>query len=471
MAQAPTETPIAAGRLTAEELTAKIAELATELQVPGVAAGIYLEGEDIIAVHGVTSIENPLSVTEDTLFQFGSTGKTFTATAIMRLVEQGKIDLNEKVRTYLPELKTKDESTAANITVLQLLNHTAGWQGDFFEDTGKGDDAIAKYVEKIADLEQVTPLGTQASYNNAALVVAGRVIEKVTGQTYEQAVKELVLDPIGLESVSADLGQIMCKRFVVGHVNREEKEVKPVKTWGLARSITPAGGWSSDVRDQLAWARFHLGDGSGKDGQQVLRRETLDLMKQPTFSLGGSAIGDWVGISWLIKDIDGVRLVGHGGTTTGQLSAFQTVPERDFAVVVLTNSTNGGQLHGKVVEWALERVLGVKRPVDEPLTLTEDQLLEYTGDYKSIHAIAHVTVVDGKLSVKSEVKPELVAKWQEEHPDEKMPEQPAVVLDILADDKFVIAAGPAKGMRGYFARDENGGVFGINFGGRLATKG
>jgi CubicO group peptidase (beta-lactamase class C family) len=475
MSQAPPQEPAVQTPLTADELEAKLAELAAELQVPGVAAGIYLNGEETIAVHGVTSIENPLAVTEETLFQFGSTGKTFTATAIMRLVEQGKIDLNAPVRTYVPELKLKDEETAKNVTVLQLLNHSAGWQGDFFEDTGRGDDALAKYVEKMANLEQVTPLGTQASYNNASLSLAGRVIEKVTGKTYEEAIKELVLDPIGLESISADLGQIMTRRFVVGHVNHEDGRVTISRPWPLARSVTPAGGWSSDVRDQLKWARFHLGDGTGKDGQQVLSKGTLDFMKEPTFSLGGGALGDFVAISWLIKDIEGVRMVGHGGTTNGQLSAFQTVPERDFAVVVLTNSSNGGQLHGKVVEWALERVLGIKKPEDEVLSLTEEDLKPYTGDFKTIGATAHITIVDGKLSVKSEPDVEMLQKYRDqgvvnEEDIQEALNQPPIAIDLLADDKYVIADGRAKGMKGFFVRNDDGEVFGINFGGRLATR-
>ena len=475
MPQAPTEERVAQAPLTSEELEAKIAELAAELQVPGVAAGVYTNGEEIIALHGVTSIENPLAITDDTLFQFGSTGKTFTATAIMRLVEQGKIDLNAPVRTYIPELKLKDEETAQKVTVLQLLNHSAGWQGDYFENTGQGDDALAKYVEKLAELDQVTPLGTQASYNNASLSLAGRLIEKVTGKTYEEAVKELVLDPIGLESISADPGLIMTKRFVVGHVNHEDGRVTIARPWPMARSVTPAGGWSSDVRDQLKWARFHLGDGTGKDGVQVLSKATLDLMKEPTFSLGGGAIGDFVAISWLIKDIDGVRLVGHGGTTHGQLSAFQTAPEKDFAVVVLTNSTNGGQLHGKVVDFVLERVLGIAKPEEEPLTLTEEELKPYTGEFKNIGSTAHITIADGKLSVKVKPDPELLAKAVEkgqvtEEQIEEAKNQPPIALDLLPDDKYVIADGRAKGMKGFFVRNESGEVFGINFGGRLSTR-
>ncbi len=465
MSQAPTSTPI-----DQAELAAHLAEVATELEVPGAAVGIILEGEEQYAVHGVTSIENPLPVDEETLFQFGSTGKTFTSTAIMRLVEQGKIDLNAPVQTYVPELRLKDEDVAQRVTVLQLLNHSAGWQGDYFEDTGRGDDAVAKYVETMADLDQVYPLGTQASYNNAALVLAGRVIEKVTGKVYEDAVKELVLDPLGLEHTFADMDEIMTRRFVVGHVHHKDGTITVARPWALPRSVNPAGGWSANVRDQVAWARFHLGNGQGKDGEQVLSRASLDQMKEETFSLGGSAIGDAVGISWLIKDVDGTRLVGHGGSTNGQRAAFQMVPARDFGVVVLTNSVpNGAQLHEKMVKWALERYLGVTEPEPEPLNLTEDDLAEYTGDYRTIGAIAHLTVVDGQLQIKTEPTPEALERMRERG-DEEPEEQPPYGITLLADDKYVLADGPAKGMRGYFVRDDSGKVFGINFGGRLATR-
>jgi CubicO group peptidase (beta-lactamase class C family) len=465
MSQAMTSTPV-----DEAELAAHLAEKATELHVPGAAVGIYIDGNEHYAVFGVTSIENPLPVDEDTLFQFGSTGKTYTATAIMRLVEAGKLDLNAPVRTYVPELQLKDEEVAKRVTVLQLLNHSAGWQGDYFEDTGRGDDALARYVETMANLEQVYPLGQQASYNNAALVLAGRVIEKVTGKVYEDAIQELVLQPLGLEHTFASLDEIMTRRFVVGHVNHLDESITIARPWAMPRSVTPAGGWSASVRDQLAWARFHLGDGSGKDGESVLSKESLDFMKEETFSLGGSAIGDAVGISWLLKDVGGVRLVGHGGSTNGQRSAFQMVPERDFAVVVLTNSVPGGaQLHEAMVKWALKRYLGVEEAEPEPLNLTEDDLAEYAGDYRTISSISHVTVSDGRLQIETEPSPEALERMRERGGEE--PEkQPPYGITILADDKYVLADGPAKGMRGYFVRDDSGAVSGIHFGGRLATK-
>ncbi|HJP65492.1 MAG TPA: serine hydrolase domain-containing protein, partial [Actinomycetota bacterium] len=206
--------------MTVEEkdLQAWVDEAAERLEVPGVSVGVYSAGQEHYAFHGVTSIENPLPVDEHTLFQFGSTGKTFTATAIMRLVEQGKVSLDERVRTYIPELKLQDEDVAREVRVLNLLNHTAGWQGDLEIDTGDGDDALAKYIEeKMPEFNQDTPLGATVTYNNASLSLAGRVIEKVTGLTFEQAIKELIFEPLGLKSTYFFMNDIMTRRFVAGH--------------------------------------------------------------------------------------------------------------------------------------------------------------------------------------------------------------------------------------------------------------
>src|SRR3954449_697593 len=204
------------------ELQDKVAALAAEHDVPGVAVGILLDGEEHYAFHGVTCTENPLPVDEKTLFQFGSTGKTYTATAIMRLVEAGKVALDEPVRTYLPEFKLRDEDVAAKVTVLQLLNHTAGWEGDMMDNTGDGDDALEKYVARMERLQQVSPLGETVSYNNASLSVAGRIIEKVTGTTYEQAIRDLLLEPLGLDYTFFFPNEIMTRRFAVGHRREDD---------------------------------------------------------------------------------------------------------------------------------------------------------------------------------------------------------------------------------------------------------
>ena len=180
-------------------LDEKIEAAMARYHVPGVAVGVLLDGREYVRGYGVTNVDYPLPVDGDTLFRIGSTPKTFTGTAVMRLVEQGKLDLNAPVRRYLPELRLADESVAARVTVRQLLNHSAGWMGDDYADFGRGDDALAKYVTAMRQLPQLTALGQVLAYNNAAVDLAGRVIEVVTGSPYETALQNLVLDPLGLK--------------------------------------------------------------------------------------------------------------------------------------------------------------------------------------------------------------------------------------------------------------------------------
>src|SRR5205823_2983380 len=146
------------------------------------------------ACHGVTSVDNPLPVDQNTLYVMGSVTKTYTATALMCLVAGGRVQLDAPVRRYVPELRLAD------VTVLQLLNHTAGLSWGNIVDAGDGDDALARMVADVSDLRPIAPPGTRASYSQVGYDVAGRILEKVTGQTYERAIATLLLEPLGLRN-------------------------------------------------------------------------------------------------------------------------------------------------------------------------------------------------------------------------------------------------------------------------------
>jgi CubicO group peptidase (beta-lactamase class C family) len=463
--------PIQGGLGLSNELQEKLDELGKDLDVPGAAAAILGDGGAVYAFHGVTSVENPLAVDETTLFQFGSTGKTYTATAVLRLVEQGRVDLEAPVRTYVPELRLQDADVAERVTVLQLFNHTAGWAGDLIEDTGHGDDALARYVERMATIEQVSPLGATVSYNNASLSLAGRLIEKVTGQTYEEAMGQLVLDPLGLNDTWFFPNDVMTRRFAVGHTRHQDGRITVNRPWALPRSSHPAGGMCSPAADQLAWARFHLGDGRAPDGSRILSEELLRRMQEPTADMRGSALGDYVGISWLLRDVAGERLVGHGGTTNGQHSDFLMVPARRFAFISIANcGPNGPQLNKELSDWALEHYLGLKQEEPEALVLGDDVLALYAGRYETIASVCTITAEGGRLVAQVEMKPEMAAALQEAGDESE--HQPPVPLAMVAGegDPFVVPDGPAKGMRGYFSRDGEGRVNGVHLGGRLAER-
>lgn len=455
-----------------DALAEKVNELATELDVPGVAVGIIHDGNEQYAFSGVTSVKNPLTVDDTTLFQFGSTGKTYTATAMMRLMERGEVDLDAPVRTYLPDFRLQDEDVAREVTVLNLFNHTAGWEGDLSDNTGDGDDALARYVALMKDIKQVTPLNATVSYNNASLSVAGHIIEKLTGKTYEAAMRELVLDPLGLDDTLIFMTEIMMRRFAVGHVQEDDGEIHLAPSWAIPRGNAPAGGWSATAADQIAWARLHLGDGTAPDGTRFLSAESIKRMQQPTAEMAGSALGDAVGISWLLRDVDGVRVVAHGGTTIGQHSEFLMVPERNFGLISMTNcGPNGPKFNDQLRVWAFEQYLGVIEREPEAIELSDDELAKYAGTYETIIVLVDVEPTDGQLVARIKIKPEmrqtLIDAGQD--PDEPQPDFP---LGLLArdDDKYIITDGAGKGMKGYFTRDGDGRVDGVHLGGRLATR-
>jgi CubicO group peptidase (beta-lactamase class C family) len=455
-----------------ERLRARVADGAERLAVPGVAVGVYHAGQEQYACHGVTSVDNPLPVDERTLFQIGSIGKTYTATALLVLVERGLVDLDAPVRRYVPELRLSDEGVARSVTVLQLLNHTAGWQGDLHDNTGDGDDALARYVERMAGLEQEFPPGASAAYNNASLSLAGRIIEKLTGKTYEQAVKELLFEPLGLRNSFFFPNEVMTRRFTAGHTQRPDGTITVTRPWALPRNANPAGGITADSTDQITWARFHLGDGLAVDGSRLLGRELLERMQRPTVETPGSALGDAIGISWLLRDVHGVRLVSHGGDTLGHHAELVLVPDLDFAISSLTNcGPNGPQFNDELVRWALATYVSVFDRDPEPITLSETELAEYTGTYETIAVIGRVSVDKGGLLLEVEVKPEALAQLVEA--GQEAPEDPPPFpLGLLPGpgDRYIVTGGPAKGMKGYFVRGSSGAIEGMHVGGRLATR-
>src|SRR5215216_940082 len=301
--------------------------------IPGVAIGVLDGGEETVRGFGVTSVEHPLDVDGDTLFQIGSITKTFTCTVVMRLVEEGRLDLDAPLRTYLPELRLRDEDVASRVTMRHLLTHTGGWVGDYFDDTGPGDDALGRMCERLVDLPQETPLGELWAYNNAGFYLAGRVVEVVVGRPFETVLRELVLEPLGLRRTFFSAEEVITHRFAVGH-DREGKVARP---WALTRSTAPAGGLVSSARELPRYARVQLGDGDG-----VLRRETMEAMRRPAAAASG--IADWVGLTWYGRELDGRTFVGHGGGTNGQISSLQLCPDEGWALAVVTNHDDGGAL-------------------------------------------------------------------------------------------------------------------------------
>jgi CubicO group peptidase (beta-lactamase class C family) len=431
------------------------------LGVPGAVLGVTQEEMELIAGLGVTSVEHPLPVTAETLFQIGSITKTYLATAVMRLVEMGKLDLDAPVRSYLPGLKLMDETVAARVTMRHLLTHTGGWEGDYFDDFGMGEDALARMVAKMADLPQLTPLGEIWSYNNSGFYIAGRVIEVVTGTSFERAMQELVLDPLGLRMTFFFAQDVITHRFAVGH-EVVEKRARVARPWAIGRAVHPAGGIVCSAGDLLRYARFHMGDGTAGDGTRLLSQESLALMQTPVLPSSGISM---IGLSWSITTVDGIKMISHGGGTNGQVSLLRIVPSRKFAVVVFKNSDDTGNLCWDTANAATKAYADLTMPEAVPLDLPEEELLPYAGKYDAAASLCEIYVRDGGLVL------QIIPKGGFPTPDSPAPEAPpAARIAFYAEDRIVGLDEPVKEERAEFLRGPDGGIAWLRLGGRVHAR-
>jgi CubicO group peptidase (beta-lactamase class C family) len=484
---APTpSTPTPSSKSSAELMAAFEAfarPLFEESGIPGVSIGVLLPDGDHILNLGVTSVENPLPINDDTLFQIGSNTKTLTSLTVSVLVAEGKLKLDDTVRTHLPDFKLKDDSVAAAVTVRDLLTHQGGFQGDLFEDTGDGDDALAKILDILAESPQVVPLRGHWSYNNAGFYVAGRVIEAVTGQTYEAAVTDRVFKPLGMDHSLFFPNQIMTYRFAAGH-NFIDEQMQIQRPWLMMRSSAPAGGTcTSTVTDMLRYAHYIL-DGAlpapaGKteepdqaetsstdtaapdtDFAPILSALDRQNLWTPQLDIGISINGfsgdqGRMGQSWFNDPYPQATIISHGGTTIGHQSDFWLSPDRKVGFIALTNANKGHAFNRKLSDWIKREVLGLSASERPEHTPNSEALAEPEGFYLRVGQPTKLSlgVNDGTLELTI--------------PDDTTGGTLVMPLQFISPTTALIREGEVKGYAVEFLRNSSGQIDFIRFAGRL----
>jgi len=429
--------------LDTHHLASVLASAQEELGIPGVAVGVLDGGESWRWSGGVTNLDHPLPVTAQTIFQIGSISKTFAGTAAMALVDDGRLDLDVPIRTYLPDLRLSSPELTDGVTMKHLLTHAAGWVGDYFADTGMGDDALALFVAKLVKAPQVAALGEAYSYSNSGFNLAAHVVATVAGCPYERAVKDLVLQPLGMSQTFYKSDDAITQRVAVGHRGNIPQP------WRRPRAHCGAGGVLSCVDDLLRYTEFHLGDGT-----PIMSTANLDLMHAPARPAG--SLCDEVGLVWMIDHHGDDVVVHHGGTTNGYQADLRLVPGRDLGWVMLTNCDHYHQL-----DPILKAALLGPEPVTTPWV--PDDLGEYTGRYEA--ALADLALrVDGGVLV-LDVGTPVRAMWNPSEP----PAPPIPTrLSFRDADRVVATDMPWRGHRGEFVRGSDGAIRWFRWDGRLA---
>jgi CubicO group peptidase (beta-lactamase class C family) len=376
-----------------EEIAALVTAKMAEYRVPGVALGLFKNGQTALRTFGVTNVDDPQPVTPETVFTIASISKTVTATAIVKLVEQGRVELKGPVQKYLPEFRVQDAAASRDVALWHLLTHSPGWEGQLSSED-RGAEALAHFSTTILrDLPQLAAPGSVWSYNNAGFSLAGRVIEVVTGKTIHEALRELVFAPLGLSRSFTRLPDAITYRLSLGHreQNGRTQVVRPFQT---TSGIT-AGGVLTTITDLLRYARFHLSDGAGADGRPFLPQALLNDMQ--TSRLRKNSTDDEMGLGWHLRRVGGVLTAAHGGTLNGHCLLLQLVPARNLAFAILTNHTDGWRLIQDVEHAVLKLYENVAlspnqpighRGVNEAMTFhskpapAQPKLQEYVGVYR-----------------------------------------------------------------------------------------
>lgn len=441
-----------------DEIIKQIEALREELGIPGTSFGVLIGDEEYIDGLGVTSYNHPLPVTDETVGQIGSITKTVTSTVMMQLVEQGKLDLDATVQTYLPDFRVQNEDVSRQVTVRHLITHSSGWVGDVFIDTGINDDALQKYVDKMADLQQLAPMDTAISYNNSAFCVAGLVIEAVTGKTFEQVVQELIFEPLDMQHSFFFPHDVITHRFLVGHnvKNEDDKRKTTVLTpWAIPRASNAAGGISCHVKDLFKYARYHLGD-----GQPLLKSNSLQEIKTVR-----TQINDYLGgiaLAWFMRDIGGVKTQSHTGGTIGQISILMLIPEHNMALAMLTNAGNGGILTTEFRKLVLKAYLDIEDPQPKPIDVSVVKLSEYVGFYSRPFMDVELKLEDEQLKIYIQLKDSL-------SPEVPPPFPPATIA-VCDEDQLLVLEGDFKNVRADIIRDDNGDIRYLRLGSRINPK-
>lgn len=348
----------------------------TEWDVPGVAIGVVDHGEVVLLKgYGLRDVANDLPVTPQTTFAIGSSTKAFTSLAVAMLVEDGLLEWDEPIKTYMPDFELWDETATNEMTAIDLLSHVSGlprhdlaWYGS----TRSREDIY----QGLKHFEPTSSFRGSWQYQNLMYMTAGVLIERVSGKSWEEFVQERILGPLEMESTSPDFAALAENDLAAKGYTLNEDEVETMDYRNI-NTIGPAGSLNSTAEDMMAWMNMLLYRGLA-DTLRVAEEKSVRSVMHPRAIMPGGASEDkfysLYGLGWMITSYKGNLMVEHGGNIDGFSAGVCLLPRDSIGIVVLTN------MNGSPVTTILEHYL-----MDLMLDLEEqDWSAEVRGDWEEM---------------------------------------------------------------------------------------
>jgi CubicO group peptidase (beta-lactamase class C family) len=428
--------------------------------VPGLAVGVLAAGQTGEFGYGVASIESGYPVLPSSLFQIGSISKICTTTLVLQLVDEGRLELDQPVATWLPDLRLADSDAQRRITLRHLLTHTSGIDGDGFADVpeaGCDDETILRMPAQLGGLRQLTAPGEIATYCNIGFAIAGAVVARVLNCPFERAMRERVFEPLWMLRSFYFPAEAIAYPMTVGHQPSQPggRDLTIVRRWyPWERWTYPDGAINAPVGDLLRFAELHIADGRTRDGRRLLSAELARLMRIPQYRLHAL---ESIGLGWWLPEVDGPTVVMHDGGTHGWRSALYVVPAVGVAVVACANSTSGGPAVDGLARWALQRLCDVCFRQVEYVTLTQEQLARFAGRYANPRTTVAIDPIAGGLT--------MTATNRDLESDQLVTAPPATFRPVSATEFW-----SGDGHRIAFLIDDAGVPSRIRLGSRLADR-
>ena len=319
-----------------EELDAQVLKIKECFDTPGMAVGVIKDGKVFYkGTYGVQSLDSQDPVTSKSIFHMASVSKPFVATCIVQLVEQGKIDLDEKLTHYLPYF-TMDDERYKDITIRHMLVHTSGIPNvrDYEWDKPQYDEgAVERYAKSHATLKLDFTPGEKQSYSNAAFDILVEVITKASGMQFEDYIEQNIFQPVGMVNSTFYHPEIPKEIATKGHVLGDSLAIELSDVYPYNRRHAGSSTLNSNVDDMLLWAKVNLNKGI-INGNRIYSEESYDLLTSAQWKFNEKSYG---GLSWFASEFYGDLKIAHSGGDTGFRSYFAFIPEKKSAIVVMAN--------------------------------------------------------------------------------------------------------------------------------------
>jgi CubicO group peptidase (beta-lactamase class C family) len=387
---------------------ARIGELLAEYQIPSAAIGVLHDGQITDFAIGVKNVSTGEPATTDTIYQCGSLSKTWTALAFMQLVDAGQVDLDEPVRTYLPEFTVADSDVSAKVTPRQLLNHTNGIE-EAFGDPGADDDVYERMVENIADAPQVHPLGHTHGYSAAlGYAILARVMEKIDGRRWDDIMRNRLFEPMGLTATSSRHEHLDQERAATGHLLRSLDE-GPIESpiAALPRAFGPSGNINSTARELLTMAHVFLDGGRAPNGNRIVSAAAIREMMESRVPIPDPyTFGPEWGLGLIACDWYGETVYAHDGSTIGQNARLRILPDSKIAISMLTNGGPRESFYKKAFNVILAHLGAVTIPdLPKPDPARQLDVSKYVGTYRRPDTAYVVTAEGDRLHLTCTIPP------------------------------------------------------------------